>query len=154
MIKVNVILDNTTWKKYLKNPKNFLKKKINLLNKNNRSYTKNILIFTLILSNTMEIKKLNKKFRKKNQSTDILSFPFYDKKRLNYKIKTEKEIYLGDIIINLNKLKNKNNKIKFQEEFNKLWVHGVTHLFGYRHKKDKDFFIMEKIEKKYLEFLN
>ena len=61
---------------------------------------------------------------------------------------------LGDIIINLSKIKNKNNKNKFQEELNKLWVHGLVHLFGYQHKKEKDFNTMSKIEKKYLEYLN
>ena len=61
----------------------------------------------MLLSNTKEIKKLNSKFRKKNKSTDVLSFPFYNKKNLKKKLKNEKEIYLGDIIINLNKIRQK-----------------------------------------------
>ena len=154
MIKVNVILNNIIWKKYLKNPHSFIDKKIALLNKKNKLYTKNTLIFSLLLSGKSEIKKLNKKFRKKNKSTDVLSFPFYEKKQLNNKIKKEKEIYLGDIIINLNEIKNKNNKNKFQEELNKLWIHGLVHLFGYQHKKNQDFNAMNKIEKKYLEYIN
>jgi len=154
MIKVNVILNNIIWKKYLKNPNSFIDKKIALLNKKNKLYTKNTLIFSLLLSGKSEIKKLNKKFRKKNKSTDVLSFPFYEKKQLNNKIKKEREIYLGDIIINLNEIKNKNNKIKFQEGLNRLWVHGLVHLFGYRHKKDNDFYAMNKIEQKYLEYIN
>ena len=154
MIKVNVILNNIIWKKYLKDPHSFIDKKIELLNKKNKSYAKNTLICSLLLSGTAEIKKLNKKFRKKNKSTDVLSFPFYEKKQLNNKIKKEKEIYLGDIIINLNEIKNKNNKTKFQEELNKLWVHGLVHLFGYQHKKDNDFYAMKKIEQKYLEYIN
>jgi len=154
MIKVNVILNNIIWKKYLKDPHSFIDKKIELLNKKNKSYVKNTLICSLLLSGTAEIKKLNKKFRKKNKSTDVLSFPFYEKKQLNNKIKKEKEIYLGDIIINLNEIKNKNNKNKFQEGLNKLWVHGLVHLFGYQHKKDNDFYAMKKIEEKYLEYIN
>ena len=147
MIKVNVILNNIIWKKYLKDPHSFIDKKIELLNKKNKSYAKNTLICSLLLSGTAEIKKLNKKFRKKNKSTDVLSFPFYEKKQLNNKIKKEKEIYLGDIIINLNEIKNKNNKTKFQERLNRLWIHGLVHLFGYQHKKDNDFYDMKKIEK-------
>ena len=154
MIKVNVIVNKIIWKKYLKNPHSFIDKKIELLNKKNKLYKKNTLICSLLLSGTAEIKKLNKKFRKKNKSTDVLSFPFYEKKQLNNKIKREKEIYLGDIIINLNKIKNRNNKTKFQKELNKLWIHGLVHLFGYQHKKDKDFYTMKKIEKKYLEYIN
>ena len=64
-----------------------------------------------MLSGSKEIKHLNKKFRKKNKSTDVLSFPFYSKKELNKKFKKEKEVYLGDIIINLNKLKKEFKKI-------------------------------------------
>ena len=154
MIKVNVIINNIIWKKYLKNPHSFINKKIQLLNKRNKLYKKNTLICSLLLSGTKEIKKLNKKFRKKNKSTDVLSFPFYEKNRLSSKIKKEKEIYLGDIIVNLNKIKNKNNKIKFKEELNKLWIHGLVHLFGYQHKRDKDFKTMNKIEKKYLQYIN
>ena len=43
-------------------------------------YRKKIFFCTLLLSGDFEIKKLNKKFRKKNRSTDVLSFPFYNKK--------------------------------------------------------------------------
>ena len=154
MIKVNVILNNIIWKKYLKNPYSFIDKKIELLNKKNKLYRKNTFVFSLLLSGKAEIRKLNKKFRKKNKSTDVLSFPFYEKKQLNIKIKKEKEIYLGDIIINLNEIKNKNNKTKFLAELNKLWVHGLVHLFGYRHKKDSDFYVMKKIEQKYLKYIN
>ena len=154
MIKVNVILNNIIWKKYLKNPHSFIDRNIELLNKKNKLYKKNNLIFSLLLSGTTEIKKLNKKFRKKNKSTDVLSFPFHEKNRLDSKIKREKEIYLGDIIVNLNKIKNKNNKIKFKEELNKLWIHGLVHLFGHKHKKNQDFYTMHKIEEKYLEYIN
>ena len=154
MIKVNVILNNIIWKKYLKNPNSFIDKKIELLNKKNKLYKKNTLICTLLLSGPAEIKKLNKKFRKKNKITDVLSFPFHEKNQLDIKIKKEKEIYIGDIILNLNKIKNKKNKIKFKNELNKLWIHGLVHLFGHQHKINKDFKAMDKIEKEYLDYIS
>ncbi len=154
MIKINVILANTIWKKYLRNPQNFLNIKVRKLNKKNRSYKKKILNCSLLLSGTKEIKNLNKKFRKKNKSTDILSFPFYEKKFLLNIIKKKKEIYLGDMIININMIKKKNNLTKFKEEFNKLWIHGLLHLLGFNHKKNKDFNTMSRIEKKYLKYIN
>tara|TARA_B100000767_G_C19497930_1_gene423039 strand:- start:92 stop:556 length:465 start_codon:yes stop_codon:yes gene_type:complete len=154
MIKINVILNNINWKKYIKNPNSFIDKKILLINKKNRLYRKKTLICTLLLSGTKKIKKLNKKFRNKNKSTDVLSFPFYEKKKLINEIRRKNEIYLGDIIINLSKVKNKGNLNKFNEELNKLWIHGLVHLFGYRHKSEKDFFEMSKVEKKFLEYLN
>ena len=54
---------------------------------------------------------------------------------------------MGDIIINLNKITNRKNKLKFEDEFNKLWIHGLVHLFGYKHKTDKDFLLMNRLEK-------
>jgi len=149
MIKVNVILNNIIWKKYLKNPHSFIDKKIGLLNKKNKLYAKNTLIFSLLLSGAKEIKKLNQKFRKKNKSTDVLSFPFYEKNQLNNKIREEKEVYLGDIIINLSQVKNKNNKVKFKEELNKLWIHGLLHLLGYDHKSNIKYLQMQKLENKF-----
>jgi len=149
MIKVNVILNNISWKKYLKNSNSFIDKKIELLNKKNKLYKKNILICSLLLSGAKEIKKLNKKFRKKNKSTDVLSFPFYEKNQLDNKIRKEKEIYLGDIIINLSQVKNKNNKVKFKEELNKLWIHGLLHLLGHDHKSNTKYLQMQKLENKF-----
>ncbi len=149
MIKVNVILNNISWKKYLKNPNSFIDKKIDLLNKKNKLYKRNTLICSLLLSGAKEIKKLNKKFRKKNKSTDVLSFPFYEKKQLNTKIRKEKEVYLGDIIINLSQVRNKNNKVKFKKELNKLWIHGLLHLLGYDHKSDTKYLQMQKLENKF-----
>ena len=148
MIKVNVILNNISWKKYLKNPNSFIDKKIDLLNKKNKLYKKNTLICSLLLSGAKEIKRLNKKFRKKNKSTDVLSFPFYEKKQLNTKIRKEKEVYLGDIIINLSQVRNKNNKVKFKKELIKLWIHGLLHLLGYDHKSDTKYLQMQKLENK------
>ena len=107
-----------------------------------------------MLAQSSEIKKLNKRFRSKNKSTDILSFPFHEKKQLYFKIKKQKEIYVGDIIINLDKVKNKLNKTKFNLEFNKLWIHGLVHLLGYKHESDRDFYTMNKIEKKFLKYID
>ena len=65
---------------------------------------------------------MNKQFRNKDKSTDVLSFPFYEKKEMINKIKLEKEIYLGDIIVNLDKIKNKTNQKIFKDELIKLWI--------------------------------
>ena len=154
MIKINTILNNKEWYNYIKNPSIFVEKKINKINKNFKKYKDNKIFCTLLLSGNNEIKKLNKKFRKKNKSTDILSFPFQTKKDLKKKLQKEKDIYLGDIIINLDKIKSKDILKNFRIEFNNLWVHGLTHLFGYDHKKEKDYIKMRKIEKNYINLIN
>ena len=153
MIKVNVIINNNSWYKIIKNPVTYIARKIDKINKFDRSFKKKSIYCTLLLSGNKEIKDLNKKFREKNKSTDILSFPFHSKKKLNNLLKRNKEIYLGDIIINLNKIKKKNLK-NFKSEFNRLWIHGFVHLFGYEHKKEKDFLKMRQVEKNYLNSIN
>ena len=153
MIKANVITNNTSWYRYIKNPNSYIDRKIKKLNNKNKKLKKSV-YFTLLLSGAKEIKNLNRKFRKKNKSTDVLSFPFYTKNELRKKLISEKEIYLGDIIINLNEIKNKKKLKNFKNELNNLWIHGLVHLFGHDHKKEKDFLAMKRIEKKYSSFIN
>ena len=154
MIKINVITNNNNWFNYLKRPNDYLDRKINKLNFKEKKFKKNKIFCTLLLSDNKEIKLLNKKFRKKSKATDILSFPFQTKNELNKKLKLKEEIYLGDIIINLNKIKRKNIKKIFKFQFDSLWIHGLVHLFGYDHKSDTDFKIMQKVEKKYFDLVN
>ncbi len=153
MIKINIISNNKAWFRYIKDPIKLIENKIKNLNKNFKKYKANIIFFTLLLSGEGEIKKLNKRFRKKNKSTDVLSFPFYNKKDLEKKLKKNREIYLGDIIININKIKNRNDKAVFKHQLDKLWGHGLVHLFGYDHKKNRDFLKMKNVEKKFLSYL-
>ncbi len=153
MIKVNVVIKNNKWLTFIKNPIIYLKKKLDKISKHDKKFRNKEIYFTILLSNNKEIKHLNNKFRKKNKTTDVLSFPFQDKKEFKNIFKKEKKIYLGDIIINLDEIKNKNLKI-FKSEFDRLWIHGFVHLFGFDHKKDLDFFKMSKVEKKYIDLIN
>ena len=154
MIKINVITNNIIWYRFIKKPNNYIDKKVKKINLKTKAFLKRKLFCTLLLSGSKEIKFLNKKFRKKNKTTDVLSFPFNTKKDLNNILKKEKEIYLGDIIINLNKIKNIRDSKNFKKAFDNLWVHGLVHLFGHDHKKEKDFQKMNKIEKKYISLIN
>ena len=65
MIKINVIVKDKTWLKFIKNPENYLKNKIKKNSKMKNFLKKKIILLVLKLSNTKEIKYLNKKFRKK-----------------------------------------------------------------------------------------
>jgi probable rRNA maturation factor len=154
MIKINVITNNINWFRYIKNPNIYIDKKIKLLNSNEKKFIKNKIFCTLLLSGNKEIKKLNNKFRKKNKPTDVLSFPFQSKNEFKKKIIKENEIYLGDIIVNINKIKNKKVLKSFKIEFDKLWIHGLVHLLGFDHQSDKDFLKMSRIEKKYFNYIN
>ena len=80
MIKANIILDKKIWSKKIKKPGIYFKKKLNKLSKLNNFKNKNQ-EFTVLLTNNKIMKKLNLKFRNKNKSTDVLSFPLKIKKK-------------------------------------------------------------------------
>ena len=90
MIKANIVLDKKIWEKKLKKPEIYFKKKLNKLSKLSIFKNKNQ-EFTVMLTNNKKMKDLNSKFRNKNVSTDVLSFPL--------KIKLKNKLYLGDIAI-------------------------------------------------------
>ena len=152
MIKINVIVKDKTWLKFIKNPKIYLKRKLKKI-QNDNLFKKNKYSFSILLSSSKEIKNFNNKFRKINKVTDILSFPNLTKKNLKLIRKRNIEIYLGDIIINFKKM-NTSSKIQFKKHFDILWVHGLIHLFNYDHKKEIDFKIMNSIEQKFIKKIN
>ena len=141
MINLNVFSEEKAWSKKLKKKDFFFKSICDAFPKKYKFLNKKV-TFTLLLSNNKNIKKLNKVFRKKNKSTDILSFP------LDKKIKIKKNTYLGDIIISYNYLdKPKSQDLKsFKEKVAKILIHGFLHLLGFDHKKNKDYFKMLKEE--------
>ena len=81
MIKANVILDHYKWKKNIKNPNIYFKKRLNKLNKISSFRRKNH-EFSVLLTNNKKMKSLNFKFRKKNLPTDVLSFPLHNIKKM------------------------------------------------------------------------
>ena len=141
MINVNVFSDEKAWSKRIKNKNLFFKKICKAFPKKYRFLNKKVSL-TLLLSNNKNIKKLNKNFRKKNKSTDILSFPSHKK------IKILKKTYLGDIIISYNYLdKPKSQDLKlFKEKVIKIFIHGFLHLLGFDHIKNNDYTKMLKRE--------
>ena len=134
MINVNVFSDEKAWSKRIKNKNLFFKKICKAFPKKYKFFNKKV-SFTLLLSNNKNVKKLNKYFRNKNKSTDILSFP------INKKINISKNTYLGDIIISYNYLdKPKSQDLKsFKEKVIKIFIHGFLHLMGFNHIKNKDY---------------
>ena len=144
MIKVDVFVKNKNWKRYISNPTNYLNNNLKYLKRSIVFLKRKKLSFSILLAGNNEIKILNKKFRGKNKTTDVLSFPYHEASELKKNKNTN--VYLGDVILNYNKI----NKKNFKKDFNKLWVHGFLHLIGYTHKKDKDYYKMSNIEKKIL----
>ena len=141
MINVNVFSEEKAWSKKLKKKELFFKKICKSFPKKYK-FSKKKVSFTLLLSNNKSIKKLNKSFRNKNKSTDILSFPS------NKKLKKIKENYIGDIIISYNFIdRPKSQSFKsFKEKLIKTFIHGFLHLLNFDHIKNKDYIKMLKEE--------
>ena len=94
------------------------------------------------------MKYLNKEFRSKNKTTDVLSFPNLD--AVDLKKKNNKEIYLGEIAISYDIVNRRSKDSNFDLEFDKMWIHGYLHLLGYNHNKVGDYKVMKKMEDKIL----
>ena len=145
MIKINVVVGFPKWKKKIKNIKNYFKLKQRKFNNYYNSHKK-IKEFTVFLTNNSKMKNLNKKYRKINKPTDVLSFP------LNVKIKSK--IYLGDIAISYEIVNKRSYNSSFVYELDKMWIHGYLHLSGYDHIKNLDFEKMYKKENLIFKQLN
>ena len=142
MISIKVFSEEKAWAKKLKKKQFFFDELCKAFPKKYRFLNKEVSL-SLLLSNNKMIKKLNKDFRNKNKSTDILSFP------INKKIKIiKKKCYIGDIIISYNYINNpKSQKPRFfKEKLVKTFIHGFLHLLGFNHIKNKDYKKMVKEE--------
>ena len=151
MIKVNVEINNKSWHKKIKNPKKYFSKKLKKISKIVKFFEGKNITFTILLTSSLNMKKLNKKFRNRNKSTDVLSFPFLSSN--NLKFTKQKKFYIGDIAISYEIINSRSKKNNFLLAFDKVWVHGFLHLAGYNHVKNKDYFKMNKIEKRILNLI-
>jgi probable rRNA maturation factor len=103
------------------------------------------------LINDVEMQRLNKKFRNKPKTTDVLSFPAETRTRpraLRARVKQLRGSYLGDIAISP-AVARRNAKAfgrTLPEEVCILMLHGVLHLLGYDHETDRG--EMERVETK------
>ena len=143
MINIDVLSDEKAWSKKINKKELFFKEICNFFPRKYRFPNKKVTL-SLLLSNNKCIKKLNKNFRNKNKSTDILSFPLVKKTKIS------KKTYIGDIIISynfMNKPKSQNIK-SFKKKVIKTFIHGYLHLLGFDHIKDKDYKIMLSEEEK------
>ena len=143
MINIDILSDEKAWSKKINKKELFFKEICNFFPRKYRFPNKKITL-SLLLSNNKCIKKLNKNFRNKNKSTDILSFPLVKKTKIS------KKTYIGDIIISynfMNKPKSQNIK-SFKKKVIKTFIHGYLHLLGFDHIKDKDYKRMLSEEEK------
>ena len=121
----------------------------------NEGLDKSKLYISITLTIPENIQKINKKYRNIDKSTDVLSFPMFEKEEIremlmnNYQI----EDVLGDIIISIPKVKKQAIEYghSFERELSYMVVHGFYHIMGYDHMKEED---KKEMRKKEDEILN
>jgi probable rRNA maturation factor len=84
--------------------------------------------FSCLLTNDEEIRTLNKQFRKKDKTTDVLSFPALPESG-----------DLGDIAISVDRAvaQAREHGHTVEQEIEILILHGLLHLLGYDHETDE-----------------
>ena len=99
-------------------------------------------IVDLVFCNNETIRRLNGDYRKKDSVTDVLSFCFDDLD------------YLGEIYICVPQAKEQSKEygLTLDEEVQRLFVHGLFHILGFDHESEDERLVMEKHEKKYIDF--
>lgn len=104
------------------------------------------LSISVIFIGNKKMKELNFKYRGKNSTTDILSFPYLESEPSG-------NLFLGEIIINPTRvlLQAKQYNKTFWQELDRILVHGILHLIGYNHEASSYKAIkMHKLEEKIL----
>lgn len=99
------------------------------------------LYISVILTNPDEIQQMNKEYRKIDKTTDVLSFPMYERDEIPH-LNKEIEEPIGDIVISVERVRKqaKEYEHSFERELAYMLVHGFYHIMGYDH--------MEETEKK------
>lgn len=84
---------------------------------------------------------LNKKYLKRNNLTDVITFDY-----------SENATVSGDVFISIERLKENSGKFKksFREELYRVIAHGVLHLAGYSDDNKREKLIMTKKENIYI----
>lgn len=87
--------------------------------------------FSVCFLSDQGIRRYNKRFRGKDQATDVLSFPIEEHRN-------GRQDYLGDILISVETAQEnaRRYRLRLEEEIKVLALHGVLHLLGYDHERD------------------
>jgi probable rRNA maturation factor len=102
---------------------------------------------SITFTNDNRMQKINKKFRQKDVSTNVLSFPLYEKEFFDI-LKKENYIALGDIVLSLETIITEadNLKVTFESRLNRLITHSILHLLGFDHRDERETREMERME--------
>lgn len=128
----NIILDTNTL--------NTIFKEINISVKKEQKW-----IINIVFVDSEYIKKLNKDFRNKNKTTDVLSFNYYE----DFNNLKEEDL-AWEIIINHEIIYSqaKENNLTTEQESYVLIIHSILHILWYDHEEESEYLVMKKLEDK------
>lgn len=159
MTKLNIFLENTyetysiddveTHKKVIKMTEYILK--------DNDIYSKSCLFgreyetisFDIVFVNNEEIHRINREYRQKDSSTDVITFAIFADSPEEEKYIFDGEVSLGEIIVSLDKIEeqSKENNVSFEDELYFLVSHGILHLLGFDHLTEEEYKFMVNKQK-------
>jgi probable rRNA maturation factor len=95
---------------------------------------------TVVFLNDRQMRRYNLRYRKKNASTDVLSFSVNEI--------FSGQHYLGDILISLESVDAQAQELghSFKKELEVLLLHGMLHLLGFDHETDSG--QMDRLERR------
>ena len=113
------------------------------------------LLVSITLTNPENIRKLNQEYRNIDKSTDVLSFPMFEKEEIDDMVKNAVWDYndiLGDMVISIEQVEKQAKEYghSFERELSYMVVHRFYHLMGYDHIEEEDKKIMRPKEEKIL----
>ncbi|XP_060909883.1 endoribonuclease YbeY-like [Labrus mixtus] len=96
----------------------------------------------IICVDNQRMQQINNTYRKKNVSTDVLSFPFYEDLRpgkLPCSLHRD-ELNLGDIFLGVEFVMKqcKEESMDLHGALTVVTAHGICHLLGYRHETEEE----------------
>jgi len=108
---------------------------------------------SIFITNNKKMKVINFTYRKKNKTTNVLSFPQND---ISLTKGVSKISVLGDIVVSLEKVYEESveQKKDFYSHLSHMIIHSLLHLFGFDHKSEKKFKIMREKEISILSKMN
>ena len=103
---------------------------------------------SLLLTDDKEIRNLNKSYRNIDSPTDVLSFSMNENKSNQLLPGDIDEYLLGDIVISIETAEKQAKKLDHSLDFEltALLIHGLLHLIGFDHIREKDFQRMKEEE--------
>jgi len=155
---IEAIIENLWWENIISE---YFEQKLMLIvneiivNTNNENIL-NFFSISILFTGDKKITQLNKKFKKINFPTNILSFPAMRNMNADNFLNNNDDNFLGDIVISSDTLIKESNSEKKppMDHLVHLFIHGVLHLLGYDHENSYEAKIMEVLEVKILKNLN